>query len=137
MAKLFEALFPHSASTGPLTVRVAVNYLPEQSAPDSGRWFWSYHVRIENDGEDAVQLLGRYWRITDGRGNVHEVRGQGVVGEMPIILPGQSYDYVSGCPLDTASGGMAGSYTLVGSDGNAFEVDIPPFPLTGPATAAQ
>ncbi len=137
MAKLFEALFPFSATTDRLTVRVAVNYLPEQSAPDSGRWFWSYHVRIENDGEDAVQLLGRYWRITDGRGNVHEVRGQGVVGEMPVILPGQSYDYVSGCPLDTPSGAMVGSYTLVGSDGNAIDVAIPAFPLTGPATAAH
>ena len=137
MAKLFEALFPHSAKTGSLTVRVAVNYLPEQSAPDSGRWFWSYHVRLENDGEDAVQLLARYWRITDGRGNVHEVRGQGVVGEMPVILPGESYDYVSGCPLDTPSGSMVGTYTLVASDGQAYEVEIPAFPLTGPATATS
>ena len=130
-------LFPNVAVTREIAVRVAVSYLSEQSDPSAGRWFWSYHVRIENGSEKAVQLLSRAWTILDGRGTVHEVVGEGVVGEMPIILPGQSYDYVSGCPLDTASGGMAGSYTLVGSDGNAFEVDIPPFPLTGPATAAQ
>ena len=134
---MIDSFFPFAATTGPITVRVSVSYLPEQSHPALGRWFWAYHVRIENEGDDAVQLLGRYWRITDGRGNVHEVRGQGVVGEMPVILPGQSYDYVSGCPLDTPSGAMVGSYTLVGSDGEGIEIAIPAFPLTGPATAAH
>ncbi len=126
-------LFPHVAVTGHLTVRVAVSYLAEQSAPDQGRWFWSYHVRIENGGEATVQLLARHWRIVDGRGNVHEVRGQGVVGDMPVIRPGTSYDYVSGCPLDTSSGSMGGSYQLVDEEGNAIEAAIPAFILSTPS----
>lgn len=126
-------LFPHVATTGDIHVRVAVSYLPEQSAPDAGRWFWSYHIRIENDGERSVQLLSRHWRITDGRGAEHEVRGEGVVGEMPLIPPGGSFDYVSGCPLSTATGAMQGSYQLVDENGTAFDVAIPHFPLLSPA----
>ena len=91
-------LFPHVAVSGALTVRVAVSYLPEQSAPDQGRWFWSYHIRIENDGDATVQLLERYWKIVDGHGNVHEVRGQGVVGEMPVVTKGESYRLCVGLP---------------------------------------
>lgn len=125
-------LFPHEAVTGDVTVRVAVSFLPEQSAPASGRWFWSYHIRIENHGEASVQLLARAWTITDGRGSVHEVRGEGVVGEMPVIAPGKSYDYVSGCPLPTATGRMSGSYQMVDDDGRSFDVTIPAFALVGP-----
>jgi len=126
-------LFPYEATTQQVTVRVAVSYLAEQSAPASGRWFWSYHIRLENGGSRSVQLLSRHWRILDGRGALHEVRGEGVVGEMPLIAPGASFDYVSGCPLSTATGSMEGSYRLVDEDGEAFEVAIPHFPLTGPA----
>ena len=86
-----------------------VSFLAEQSDPSTNRWFWSYHVRIENGSEIGVQLLSRSWRIVDGRGTVHEVLGEGVVGEMPLIAPGASFDYVSGCPLDTPSGAMSGS----------------------------
>jgi len=125
-------MFPHVVTTGDIQVRVAVSYLPEQSAPNAGRWFWSYHVRIENDGERSVQLLSRHWIITDGRGTEHEVKGEGVVGEMPLIPPGGSYDYVSGCPLATATGGMRGSYKLVDEDGGTFNVAIPPFQLLSP-----
>ena len=125
-------LFPHVATTRRIHVRVAVSYLAEQSAPSAGRWFWSYHVRIENDGERAVQLLSRHWIINDGRGVTHEVRGEGVVGEMPLISAGGSFDYVSGCPLDTASGSMRGSYRMVDEDGSTFDVDIPPFALLSP-----
>jgi len=125
-------LFPHKATTGAIHVRVAVSYLPEQSAPKAGRWFWSYHIRIENDGDRSVQLLSRYWHITDGRGTEHEVKGEGVVGEMPVIAPGGSYDYVSGCPLSTASGAMRGSYRLVDEEGTTFDVAIPPFQLLSP-----
>lgn len=125
-------LFPHEARTGDIVVRVAVSFLAEQSAPAAGRWFWSYHIRIENQGESSVQLLTRAWTITDGRGAVHEVRGEGVVGEMPLIAPGASYDYVSGCPLPTASGSMTGSYRMVGEDGREFDVAIPTFALVGP-----
>ena len=126
-------LFPHEAKTRGVTVRVAVSYLAEQSAPVSGRWFWSYHIRIENGGPRSIQLLSRHWLITDGRGAVHEVRGDGVVGETPLIAPGASFDYVSGCPLSTPTGTMEGSYRMVDEDGEPFDVDIPKFGLLGPA----
>lgn len=132
MADTLALLFPNVAVTGDLTVRVAVSFLPEQSAPDQGRWFWSYHVRIENGGEETIQLLERYWRIVDGRGNVHEVRGQGVVGEMPVITAGESYDYVSGCPLDTPAGSMSGHYQFVNEAGNRINAEIPAFSLQSP-----
>ena len=122
-------LFPNVAMTRGIAVRVAVSFLAEQSDPSSERWFWSDHVRIENGGEVAVQLLSRSWTITDGRGSVHEVVGEGVVGEMPLIAPGASFDYVSGCPLDTPSGAMSGSYRMVDEDGTAFDVAIPRFQL--------
>jgi ApaG protein len=136
MDETLALLFPYVAKTGQLTVRVAVSFLAEQSAPDQGRWFWSYHVRIENHGSSIVQLLARHWRIVDGRGSIHEVRGQGVVGEMPVIAPSESYDYVSGCPLDTPAGSMGGQYQLVGEDGATFLIDIPQFPLLAPVERA-
>jgi ApaG protein len=122
-------LFPNVAVTRGIAVRVAVSFLAEQSDPTSERWFWSYHVRIENGSERAVQLLSRSWTIIDGRGTIHEVVGEGVVGEMPLIAPGASFDYVSGCPLDTANGVMSGSYRMVDEDGTAFDVEIPRFQL--------
>ena len=130
-----KALFPHAATTGEVTVRVSVSYLPEQSEPARGRWFWAYHIRIENDGAGAVQLLTRHWVITDGRGARHSVEGEGVVGEQPMIEPGASYDYVSGCPLATPTGAMQGTYRMVGEDGASFDVAIPRFTLLAPATA--
>jgi ApaG protein len=129
---ILASFFPHVATTGDVTVRVSVSYLAEQSAPAAGRWFWSYHVRIENDGDLAIQLLSRHWIIRDGRSNVHEVRGEGVIGELPLILPGESYDYVSGCPLATPTGAMSGSYNMVDQDGSVLEVAIPEFALLGP-----
>jgi ApaG protein len=125
-------LFPNVATTHGITVRVAVSYLAEQSDPSINRWFWSYHVRIENGGERSVQLLSRSWKITDGRGVVHEVHGEGVVGEMPLIAPDGSFDYVSGCPLDTPTGSMSGSYRMVDEDGGTFDIEIPKFALLAP-----
>jgi ApaG protein len=122
-------LFPNVALTRGIAVRVAVSYLAEQSDPTANRWFWSYHVRIENGSDRAVQLLSRVWIIVDGRGTVHEVVGEGVVGEMPLIAPGSSFDYVSGCPLDTPSGSMRGTYRIIDEDGEAFDVEIPHFEL--------
>lgn len=122
-------LFPNVALTRGIAVRVAVSYLAEQSDPTSNRWFWSYHVRIENGSDVAVQLLSRSWTIVDGRATVHEVQGEGVVGEMPLIAPGASFDYVSGCPLDTPTGSMSGSYRMVDEDGTAFDIAIPRFQL--------
>ena len=130
-----KALFPHAATTGEVTVRVSVSYLPEQSEPRRGRWFWAYHIRIENVSDRAVQLLTRHWVITDGRGARHSVEGEGVVGEQPMIEPGASYDYVSGCPLATPTGAMQGTYRMVGEDGASFDVAIPRFTLLAPATA--
>jgi ApaG protein len=131
-----KELFPHSATTGSITVRVSVSYLPEQSEPGKGRWFWAYHIRIENGGETRVKLVSREWAIKDGRGSLHEVKGEGVVGEKPVIEPGQSFDYVSGCPLSTPTGSMEGRYFMVASDGSTFAVDIPRFPLVAPAVAS-
>jgi ApaG protein len=128
-----KALFAHAATTRGVTVRVSVSYLPEQSEPKRGRWFWAYHIRLENDGQGTVQLLTRHWIITDGRGARHTVEGEGVVGEQPLILPGGSYDYVSGCPLATPTGAMQGSYQMVGEDGDTFDAVIPRFALHAPA----
>jgi ApaG protein len=130
-----KALFPNVAETRGVIVRVSVSYLPEQSEPARGRWFWTYHVRLENEGAQAVQLLTRHWIITDGRGARHSVEGEGVVGEQPLLAPGESFDYVSGCPLPTPTGSMQGSYHMVGADGEGFEVDIPKFGLIAPAVA--
>jgi ApaG protein len=130
-----KALFPHAATTRGVIVRVSVSYLPEQSEPSRGRWFWAYHVRIENEGEQAVQLLTRRWIIIDGRGARHSVEGEGVVGEQPLIEPGSSFDYVSGCPLATPTGSMRGSYRMVAADGDSFDVEIPRFALVAPAVA--
>lgn len=130
-----KALFPHAATTRGVTVRVAVSFLPEQSEPGQGRWFWAYHIRVENAGPMTVQLLTRSWTIVDGRGAKHQVDGEGVVGEQPLIGPGASFDYVSGCPLTTPSGAMKGSYEMLGEDGSRFAVKIPPFALTAPVTA--
>jgi ApaG protein len=132
MSDTMALLFPHNAVTRDIAVRVAVSYLPEQSSPGAGRWFWSYHVRIENGRAEPVQLLERSWRIIDGNGKLYQVRGEGVVGETPLIAPGESFDYVSGCPLDTPTGEMSGSYHLIDGTGSTFEVEIPAFDLVGP-----
>ncbi|PKP98574.1 MAG: Co2+/Mg2+ efflux protein ApaG [Alphaproteobacteria bacterium HGW-Alphaproteobacteria-13] len=131
-----DSFFPYAAATGPITVRVAVSYLPEQSHPALGRWFWAYHIRIENHGDVAARLISRQWRISDARGQVSDVEGEGVVGEQPLIQPGGAYDYVSGCPLPTAEGSMVGSYAMEMGDGSHMLVAIPHFPLVAPATAS-
>lgn len=131
-----KEFFPHSATTDGITVRVSVSYLPEQSEPGRGRWFWAYHIRIENEGPKTVQLVSREWVISDARGGRHEVQGEGVVGEQPVIEPGGSFDYVSGCPLTTPTGSMEGRYHMVAADGSRFAIPIPRFPLVAPAVAS-
>jgi ApaG protein len=128
-----KALFTEEAETRGIVVRVSASFLPEQSDPPRGRWFWAYHIRIENAGPHTVQLLTRHWIITDGRGVRHTVEGEGVVGEQPVIEAGASFDYVSGCPLSTPTGNMQGSYHMIGEDGAAFDVSIPKFALRAPA----
>jgi len=127
-----NAFFPFSETTDGITIRVSVTFLPEQSDIDGKRWFWAYHIRIENERDSAVQLLTRHWRISDARGGLHNVDGEGVIGEQPIIQPGKSHDYVSGCPLNTPSGGMHGHFIMIGEDPEPFEVQIPAFPLAAP-----
>jgi ApaG protein len=131
-----DILFPYATRTGDIVVRVAPSFLADQSEPEKERWFWAYHVRIENLGEAAAQLVSRRWLITDGRGDRQRVEGEGVVGAQPVIEPGQSYDYVSGCPLDTPTGAMEGSYRMVGADGAGFDVRIPRFELVATAVGA-
>ena len=130
---MIGALFPHAVETDGIVVRVSVSYLADQSEPDRGRWFWAYHIRIENGSAAPVRLLTRHWIITDGRGARHSVEGEGVVGEQPTIAASGSYDYVSGCPLSTPTGAMQGSYRMADADGRAFDVAIPKFALLAPA----
>lgn len=125
----------YSATTRAIEVHVEPVYLDEQSEPDASRYVWAYHVRIENQGPEAVQLLNRYWRIVDARGQVQEVRGAGVVGEQPLLEPGESYEYTSGCPLQTSSGFMQGTYEMVNRSGEHFDIEIPPFSLDSPFVA--
>ncbi|MDT0575157.1 Co2+/Mg2+ efflux protein ApaG [Croceicoccus sp. F390] len=127
-------LFDHAALTHGITIRVAASFLPEQSRIAAGRWFWAYHIRVENGSQEPVHLLTRHWRITDANGRTSFVDGDGVVGEQPYLEPGESYDYVSGCPLQTSHGTMEGHYTFRRDDGSLFEAAIPFFPLEAPAT---
>lgn len=127
-----KSFFPFAETTDGVTVRVAVTFLPEQSDVEGKRWFWAYHIRIENHRDSAVQLLTRHWQISDERGGLQMVDGDGVVGEKPVIQPGASHDYVSGCPLSRPNGAMEGHFVMVGSAPPAFEVRIPHFPLTAP-----
>ena len=132
MQDVLASLFQHAAMTAGVTVRVAVNFMPDESRSEARRWFWVYHIRIENGRDDAVRLQTRHWRITDSRGMVNIVDGEGVVGETPLLVPVQTYDYVSGCELMTNRGSMEGHYSFARGDGSLFEVAIPFFPLAAP-----
>jgi ApaG protein len=116
------------------SIKVVVNptYLEDQSSPIENRYVWAYHVRIENQGAETVQLRRRHWRITDAQGRVQDVRGAGVVGEQPVLAPGQSFEYTSGTPLATPSGIMVGTYEMELPTGERFAVAIPAFSLDSP-----
>ena len=122
----------YSAITREIRVQVEPIYLDDQSEPDAAQYVWAYHVQIENEGSETVQLLTRYWHITDGMGRVQEVRGAGVVGEQPVLEPGETFEYTSGTPLNAPSGIMVGSYEMQTDDGDMIEVDIPAFSLDSP-----
>lgn len=122
----------YSETTRSIKVTVKPFYLDEQSSPAEGRYVWAYHVRIENRGGETVQLRRRHWQITDGRGHVEEVEGPGVVGEQPVLKPGQSFEYTSGTPLPTPSGIMVGTYEMEARGGDRFRVQIPAFSLDSP-----
>lgn len=115
-------------------IRVRTNFLPEQSDEDEGPWVFAYTIEILNVGEHPAQLLTRHWIITDAENRVQEVKGEGVVGEQPVIKPGQTFEYTSGCPLPTPVGTMKGNYTFVGQGGDQFEVQVPEFILAMPRT---
>jgi ApaG protein len=135
MTGILDSFFLETATTDGITIRVSPNFLEEQSQVQSGRWFWSYHIRIENHSGEPVQLLTRHWKITDGRGNLSHVDGDGVIGEQPVLEPEGSHDYVSGCPLPTPSGSMEGHFRFIRADGGTFLAEIPRFALIAPATA--
>ncbi|MCB5177632.1 MULTISPECIES: Co2+/Mg2+ efflux protein ApaG [Microvirga] len=122
----------YQAVTRGISVTVTPRYMPEESSPDDGRYFFAYTVEIINTGLHRVQLKARYWKIVDAHGQVQEVRGAGVVGEQPVLGPGESYSYTSGCPLPTPNGTMQGSYIMETADGETFEAEIPAFSLDVP-----
>lgn len=122
------------AITNGIRVRVAAQYLPEHSHAGASdrQWFFAYTVKISNEGLDTVQLVSRHWVITDANGRIEEVRGPGVVGAQPVLAPGESFEYTSGCPLKTSFGTMRGSYQMVAEDGQQFDAEIASFALTVP-----
>jgi ApaG protein len=119
----------YRAATRKIEVTVTPRYVSERSSPSNGYYFWAYTIDITNLGGETVQLKTRHWRITDANGRLQEVKGPGVVGEEPVLKPGESYEYTSGVPLPTPSGFMAGSYGMVTSAGEHFEIEVPAFSL--------
>lgn len=124
--------FMYRALTRDIEVSVEPYYLAEQSDPEDSRYVWGYRVVITNHSSTAIRLISRYWNITDQNGQVDEVNGPGVVGDQPRLMPGETYEYSSGCPLDTPSGMMFGHYQMVTDSGESFDVAIPAFSLDTP-----
>jgi ApaG protein len=117
-----------------IRISVKTTYLPAQSAPEQNRYVFAYTVTITNAGMAPAKLVTRHWVITDANNHTHEVRGEGVVGEQPYLVPGMSFEYTSGTVLETPVGVMRGSYQMVADDGTAFNAEIPPFTLSTPRT---
>jgi ApaG protein len=122
----------YNAVTRQISVTVTPYFIEDQSDPEDNHFVWAYQVNIENTGRETVQLKSRYWHITDANGQVTEVRGDGVVGEQPVLRPGESFEYTSGTPLSTPSGIMMGRYQMETKGGEGFEIDIPAFSLDSP-----
>ena len=122
----------YRAVTRQIEVTVEPKFVPERSSADKPEYFWSYTIVIVNSGRETVQLRTRHWIITDASGRKQEVRGEGVIGEQPVLAPGERYEYTSGVPLPTASGFMTGRYQMVTADGERFEIDVPTFSLDIP-----
>lgn len=125
----------YETTTEGILVRVRPSFLEERSSPEGDRWVFAYTVEIVNASDVTVELVKRYWHITDAKGRSEEVRGPGVVGEQPVLLPGDSFTYTSGCPLPTPSGIMRGRYEMKREDDTVFHVDIPAFSLDAPTKA--
>jgi ApaG protein len=122
----------YRAVTRRIEVTVEPNFLPERSSAERSRYFWSYTIVITNTGKETVQLRTRRWLITDATGRQQEVRGEGVIGEQPVIAPGERFEYTSGVPLSTPSGFMTGSYEMQSETGERFEIQVPTFSLDSP-----
>ena len=122
----------YRAVTRGIRVTVTPRFVEEESSPEEGRFFFAYTVEITNLNTEKVQLRTRYWCIVDGQGQLQEVRGAGVVGKQPVLGPGETFTYTSGCPLTTPDGTMEGVYIMVGADGETFEANIPAFSLDRP-----
>ena len=127
-------MYTSDTITQSVRVQVMAQYSPEQSQPLQNQWFFLYTVQISNEGVETVQLISRHWIITDANHDVKEVRGPGVVGKQPVLDPGESFQYTSGCPLSTPFGSMRGTYQMLKPDGERFDVEIAPFALTEPYT---
>jgi ApaG protein len=125
----------YRAVTRNVEVKVTPRFMPDRSSPQNGYFFWAYSITITNLGRETVQLKTRHWRITDANGKLQEVRGPGVIGEQPVLRPGENFEYTSGVPLPTSSGFMVGSYGMVTEAGEGFDVDIPAFSLDTPQQA--
>ena len=119
-------------TTRAIQVTVEPSFVDDESSPDDGRYFWAYRVEISNLGEEVVRLRSRHWQITDGNGHTEEVRGAGVVGKQPVLKPGETFAYTSGCPLTTPSGIMVGTYQMQNEKGELFSIAIPAFSLDLP-----
>jgi ApaG protein len=122
----------YRATTHSIQVTVEPTFVEAESAPDDGRYFWAYSIEIANLGEEVVQLRSRHWQITDANGRTEEVRGAGVVGKQPVLKPGETFSYTSGCPLTTPSGIMVGTYQMENQKGERFSIAIPAFSLDLP-----
>ena len=127
----------YTKTTKKISITVNPYYLEDQSEPDDQHYVWAYQVTINNQGEERVQLKNRYWKIIDSNGEKQEVRGEGVVGEQPILNPGEQYEYTSGTPLTTPSGFMEGYYEMETKNGFIFEASIPLFSLDSPFTSTK
>lgn len=124
--------FSSEAITRNIRVRVQAQYDPRRSSPPQNQWFFLYTISITNEGHDTVQLISRHWVITDAMEKVEEVQGPGVVGKQPVLSPGQSFEYTSGCPLTTPFGSMHGTYQMVNQADEKFDIEIAPFTLSEP-----
>jgi ApaG protein len=122
----------YTATTRGITVSVEPSYLDAKSSPADSQYFWAYRVIIKNQGLETAQLLSRHWMISNARGELTEVKGPGVVGEQPVLKPGESHEYSSGAPLNTPSGMMGGAYQMETETGERFDIEIPTFSLDRP-----
>jgi len=127
----------YRAVTRNIEVTVTPRFLSERSSPESNYYFWAYTINLANLGRETVQLKTRHWRITDAAGRLQEVKGAGVVGEQPVLKPGESFEYTSGTPLPTPSGIMVGAYQMEGANGERFDVAVPAFSLDSPHQKVQ